>query len=477
MPKSFKRSFLPFAVAPLVFFGLLVRFAGAGGELWLDEIFSLRLAESFASPAAIFRNFSDNNHYLNSLYLFAIGSGAEPLVYRALSLVFSILALALAVGMHFQKGREEGFIAAVLFSLSYVLVLYGTEARGYSAMLFFSLLSFALAKRYSQQPSAVTAGLFFLSSLGGLLSHFTFLHCYVALLGWHVIQLVRRKLSFLDAWMLHLGPLFVAALLVVTRVSKLEVAGGPQGSRLEVLVNAIVVPYGGFELSAFAVEQSLAMLVLAILIGGALVAELIAQVREGRDDAWFFVLIVFLAPVCLLLVFSPEVFVLRYVLVSICFGYFVAVSALARLHRRGAAATLLSAGLVSLYIVGNGLMLQELAYFGRGQYREALEFIARHSEENVIAVGGDQDFRNGLLVSFYGDTLSSGQRTRYANGQVPNAPEVEWLLFETQDQRQSAAEIEQTEGLAYLATFESAPLSGTRWFVFCKQCPPVIVER
>ena len=65
-------------LAIIVSAGALVRIAAAQGELWLDEIWSYRLAHLAASPFAILTSLhNDNNHYLNTLYLRSIPEGAS----------------------------------------------------------------------------------------------------------------------------------------------------------------------------------------------------------------------------------------------------------------------------------------------------------------------------------------------------------------------------------------------------------------
>src|SRR5438128_1765967 len=63
-----------------------VRFACLFGDLWLDEIWSLRLLETVRSPVEILtRLLHDNNHPLNSLFLYLLMPAKAEWTYRLFS--------------------------------------------------------------------------------------------------------------------------------------------------------------------------------------------------------------------------------------------------------------------------------------------------------------------------------------------------------------------------------------------------------
>ncbi len=61
-----------------------LRIAAARGELWLDEVWSIRLVQEHAhSPSDIFLHLQhDNNHFLNSLWVYAVGPDGSAWMYR-----------------------------------------------------------------------------------------------------------------------------------------------------------------------------------------------------------------------------------------------------------------------------------------------------------------------------------------------------------------------------------------------------------
>lgn len=457
--------------------GVFLRFEAAQGDLWLDEIYSLNLVRPLTSALQVFNISVDNNHYLNSLYLFCLGRSASPFEVRLPAFIFGVLTLGLAVRICLRQGVIEGLLGALVFSFSYILILYGSEARGYSGLLFFAVLCFELSKSYRREPRWIAAVCFWLSAVLGLLSHFAFLHFYAALLigTW---SLWRRgsKPSVGELLRLHLVPAAISCFLVVARLSNLLVAGGPQGSRLEVLINSLTVPYGGGELSISNLDGGVLLLGLAALVLLVLVTEIVQKIRSKQEDGLFFLVLVLGGPLVLLVVFRPQVFVVRYVLLSIFFGYFVFVGFLARLLRRDFPGRVLAGVLLGLFILGNASLLDKLFRYGRGEYVRALEFISSNSSQEAIVIGSDQDFRNSLLVEYFAARAAPGKTFRYVDRQYPHPTEATWVITHSQDQFEAPPADLPDSGLTLAAVFDSAPLSGLRWFVYCKesQCPAVV---
>lgn len=135
------------ALAICVVAGLMLRVMAAGGDLWLDEIWSLDLIKPLHNPLAVFWAIShDNNHPLNSLWLALVGQDGDPLTYRALSVFLGTLtipAAALAAGPRPMAALAGAVIAAV----SLPFVHYGSEARGYAGLILFHFLAIAAWER------------------------------------------------------------------------------------------------------------------------------------------------------------------------------------------------------------------------------------------------------------------------------------------------------------------------------------------
>ena len=185
-----------------VLLGLVLRVASARGDLWIDEIWTLNLLTTIGSPDQIFWNIShDNNHFLNSLWMYVVGLDGTPLFYRLPSILiggFSVMA-AFRIGLR-SGPPHAAIVAAFVFAIAIPFVNYGSEARGYAGLVLALLVAIhaldqALATDASNpKPTAwnrcrwtfaVAVGL-------GTLSHLTML-LGAAILGCIVIIEAARR--------------------------------------------------------------------------------------------------------------------------------------------------------------------------------------------------------------------------------------------------------------------------------------------
>jgi hypothetical protein len=85
-----------------------------------------------------------------------------------------------------------------------------------------------------------------------------------------------------------------------------------------------------------------------------------------------------------------------------------------------------------LYICGNTANAYDFLRLGRGQYRAAVEYMAAHSDGDVIEVASDHDFRNELVLRYYARYLPAGRRLHYhfQAAAEPNRPE--WVILHSQ---------------------------------------------
>jgi hypothetical protein len=135
------------AAAAILLLALILRILGARGELWLDELWSLKLIDEVKARHDLFWGLAvDNNHYLNTLYLYLVGADAPVLVQRGLSIALGTATVAVA-GLAMRRSGAAGMLGAmVLFAVSYPMVNYGSEARGYAGLILMTLLALMLTE-------------------------------------------------------------------------------------------------------------------------------------------------------------------------------------------------------------------------------------------------------------------------------------------------------------------------------------------
>src|SRR3954451_2126400 len=128
------------AVGAIALIGLALRIAAAQGGLWTDEAWSVIYAAQARDPIGVFLRINhDNNHHLYSLWLQAIGPAAPPLLARAPAIIAGSLCILVAAVFAGRRSASAGLLAALLFAVAPIFLVFGSEARGYSMMLLAAL--------------------------------------------------------------------------------------------------------------------------------------------------------------------------------------------------------------------------------------------------------------------------------------------------------------------------------------------------
>lgn len=126
---------------------LVLRLLNLNSELWLDEITPI-LAYSKASWLQVIVSYiSSNNHLLNTLLVkLAVACfGEQEWAIRLPAAIFGIVTIPLFYWVaRLALSRRASLGAALLLAVSYHHIFFSQNARGYTAYLFFSLLSAGL---------------------------------------------------------------------------------------------------------------------------------------------------------------------------------------------------------------------------------------------------------------------------------------------------------------------------------------------
>lgn len=129
---------------------LLLRAWGANSDLWLDEIATL-VSDMRSPPSDILTHYrSANQHVLNSLLgnlsIRLLGESAWtvrlPAILFGVATVPAFFALARRV-----TGRREALFGTLFLAIAYHAIWFSQNARGYSAMIFFTVVSTTLLLR------------------------------------------------------------------------------------------------------------------------------------------------------------------------------------------------------------------------------------------------------------------------------------------------------------------------------------------
>jgi len=377
--------------------GAALRIRGASGELWLDKIWSLKLVRQIQDEHDLLRGIAiDNNHYLNSVYLYLVGTDAPAIALRSLSIALGVLTIG-AAGWSMRRSGPAGVLAAMaLFAISYPMVNYGSEARGYSGIIFMTILAIPLvedARDRRQRAAPLALGLVALTG---------FLFQPVMLLGLAILGLwvtwtswrSTRSFSGTKAMVFHTflpsAALLVPAIgLLVFAIS--ETGAYQVGDTKPFSVASFLTGYGGmlrYELSLpESVPNGLAMLAAPATIGLAVMAR--HRLTGGRVPLAVVALII--APIVIFCLQPPNVGYPRYYLSSGVVLLLLLADLFAAAWRRGGLARLVGLAVALLYLLGAGAMLDKFFAYGRGDITAALRVIASDRDRQVTSNGSKGD--------------------------------------------------------------------------------------
>lgn len=169
-------TFPPTFTLPLILAaGLMLRLWCARGDLWLDEIWSYRLAAQAQSMLDVmFALPYDNNHVLNTLWLKLVGTHVPSPVTRLPAILYGTLSILAAWGIGRRDSKSGGVIFALIFAFDFAFLDFESEARGYAGLILAFLAGFyGVENILSEKNTDANLTLFGLSICFGALSHLT----------------------------------------------------------------------------------------------------------------------------------------------------------------------------------------------------------------------------------------------------------------------------------------------------------------
>ena len=375
----------------------ILRLAATLGDLAIDEVWSLWFVRTWIrSIASIFVLRHDNNHLLNTFVLYIVGPNEWGICYRIAPAVASILAVWLSGRIAIRQGGSPSrLVTQVLVGSSYLLILYGSEARGYSYAIFFAYLSWLLLLRTQEQGRWLDAGAFAISASLGFLAHLTFLYCYAGFCAWVFLMWLKKP-----NWILPLAlipPFIVAFGLYTFFIRGMAIGGGPETTVASAVISTLSILAGGplYDDGAFVTA-----IVVLIVLG-------IGFVQLWQSDQVMtacYATIIFLAPAAVLGVTGHQLIYPRYFLIPVAFAVLLIGNVLANLWKSRTKGRLISMGLIVGFLAGNGWWTALLLNHGRGDYSQAISWMVQTSS-SPATVSSDHDFRNGLMFAYFSTQL------------------------------------------------------------------------
>ncbi|MDX1388231.1 MAG: glycosyltransferase family 39 protein [Acidobacteriota bacterium] len=461
------------ALAAVVALGAALRLPGLLTDFWLDEIWTLAIALDLDSPLEIFTNIRhSNNHYLNTFVFYALGDQPHWIPYRIHSMIAGIVTVALAWHFGAGRGTRAAIFASVATAVSYLLIHFSSEARGYAMMILFAFVAFLTARAFVERRRWPSAVVLWAAVVLGVLSQLGFVQFLGALAVWVPFALYRRCDRIAEALVRAIQALAVPAVLIAAfywlEVRHMRIGGGPEYDLLAVLVKTLSYAGGG---PATGVVAVIAAIVTVLVMGAAV----FRRWRQGLDDWLFFAMVIFVAPAAVLVIARPDVLFVRYFLLSVAFGLVAAGVMLAELWR-GATSSRVAAGvLATVFVVGNLVNVAILYRHGRGDYLGALRYIVSETPGGVTTLATDNDFRNRGVISYYQRFLPRDSRVILVGGSsYPREGPGWWLLHRIGEVGEVKETITDRHGNTYVLreTFPYSDLSGMHWLLYRRTLSP-----
>ena len=413
-------------VALLLAVAALFRLPALVTDFWFDEILSYeRLAERAHAIGDIFFASAlkhDNNHHLNTLTLYLLGEQPKWVVYRQPSLVIGLIAVAVVVLIGRRRSRLDGLVSGVFVAASCMVVLYSTEARGYTWLLLSAATGFLALDRVLTTRARAPLWMFWLSMSAGLAAHPAILHFYLGALLWSGFRL---RATLRDLARLHAVPIaWIGAWIAFVTLGSV-VGGGPSWTWREILDGSLAWTLG------YPIHT-----VPPLVVAGACAVVVLWDAHrlwsEGSDEGLFY-LGTILGPVVLMTALSPPYLFPRYFLVPLFFLLIVAgrrTAALARSSTRGRWAAVAA---VVLFVGGNAVHVTTIFRERYRNHSSAVRMLADGTPEREVTVTSwSLDQWTQLPLAFYASRLGLGDRIEYIpraelSRRVATAPRIDWV--------------------------------------------------
>lgn len=459
----------------LVFLAATVlRILSCRGDLWLDEVWTLDLVSRLSSWRDVFALQHDNNHPLNSLYLFLLGPGLAAWQYRLISL-FSGVATLLCFWMFSRQLQfGERFIALILVSFSYLFILYSGEARGYSLAIACVAAIYLVCQTIEfgraglvQVFSAILLAFVGCAAHGSVLGFIVFLIPVILLRSFHKdYSLEQRRANLIIS-----GSFFLVGCFYWLKFYRyLSAASGPRGPVFDVAIETLSMASGGPVPSAWNETSSLFALGFAGLTIFLLLIGFWRTYANSRIEFLTFLLLVFILPLIAVVIRGSEVLFPRYFLVSIFFANLLFAKALYFIFKgpsasNSVASKLVAFSLIAIILLGHSAHIFDLVRFARGNSFQFLsELTAKQSE---LQVSGNHPFRDQMMVNYFNRYVKAqGKSDLKYSLETSNQPS--YCLIQNQDKFTPITEAIECLGRAakLIQVNYSADQSGWNWAAY-----------
>jgi hypothetical protein len=392
-------------LAGIAFVGLALRFGLSGGPLGNDEVWSLANLRGIGPFWRILWGIShDNNHFLNSLWLYFVWPWSHnPTLLRLVSILAGGLAIPVMARLGARRGPEAALAASSLTALSFFQITFSLQARGYATATLGLIFAYAAMEQALAAPNPTArrwlcagAGLAFFSHLasGPIVAVFALIALVEA---WRGGRGLGGAVRF-TFWLFWPAALAMLPTLAFVIAGYIEMGGFTIGfshgfgaaHTLSALANLEMTTLGlnpdHFPEILFAVTALPLMLLAAIGLGA----------PPERRVAYLTMLVVL--PVAVLVLQLPNTHAARYFFALSPFLLLLFADTFSAGWRLGGGPRLIVALALAAFAVGNGAALARLYAGEQAPWTEALDRVAASGD---LTIASSFDFNVGRTIAHY----------------------------------------------------------------------------
>lgn len=468
------RSRIPLLVlAGLVVVAAIVRVIATHNDLWLDELISLRIANAVKTPWQIFSTVhSDNNHYLNTLFLYFARMQNYAPAYRYLSVLWGVLLVPAGYWLLARRSQVEGVILAGLVTFSYPLIHFSSEARGYAGALLGSMLACAALARWMAREdrgrASVLLGLVYgLALVLAILSHLTACLIWFSLAAGSLITLAQRpeRVRWISRWIaLNFLPASVFAALYSLDLRFLTELGGPAMTEWHGLGRMLALGLG------WPAKDAASVWIVAVPLIGFIGWQLAAE-RKSEEPLAVVLSMIYLVPLLCVVLMHPIFFSPRYFLLLLPFLYVPAAMLLARLASAQKGRIALVA-VLALFLAGQVHLYKQFLQVGRGQFTAALQYMIAHTQSSQLKLASDQDFRSNVELAYFAPRVLRNRQLLYVTRDSRTSIDPDWYIVHKEGYEPSGPAVLNAPDQPTwyrVAYFGASELSGQAWTIYSRQ--------
>ncbi len=130
-----------------------------------------------------------------------------------------------------------------------------------------------------------------------------------------------------------------------------------------------------------------------------------------------------------------------------------------------------SLAIVGVFLAYNGMHAASFIAERRGQYREAIAWMAGASRHPSFTIGSDHDFRMEMVVNHHRAATPAASQAVYVRQDAWPEAGPDWLIVHAESSapptpRTPSVRDETGTQFVFERAFPAAPLSGLHWFVY-----------